>query len=432
MANNVLTLILGGGKGTRLFPLTKYRSKPAVPLAGKYRLIDIPISNCLNSGLNRIYVLTQFNSVSLNRHINQAYKFDLFGGGFVEVLAAQQTLSSNDWYQGTADAVRHNIKRLESPGIDYVLILSGDQLYRMNFRDMIRTHVEAKAQVTIAALPVDRQQASSFGIMRVDERGRVNGFLEKPRTMSDLDVVRTEPAWIDSHGIKSHGRDCLASMGIYLFNRDTLLETLTKTDYQDFGKEVFPAAVRSRHVQLHLFDGYWEDIGTIKAFYDANLQLASANPPFQLISPSAPIYSRLRFLPPSQFKNVTISHSMIADGCRIGEGTVIENSVIGVRSQIGSNVVIRNSIVMGADDFQTSEEITVDQRAGRPTIGIGDGCRIEGAIVDKNCRIGARCEIRNHQGLSDWGEDESVVIRDEIVVVVKEAVLATGWTMPRN
>ena len=432
MANNVLTLILGGGKGTRLFPLTKYRSKPAVPLAGKYRLIDIPISNCLNSGLNRIYVLTQFNSVSLNRHINQAYKFDLFGGGFVEVLAAQQTLSSNDWYQGTADAVRHNIKRLESPGIDYVLILSGDQLYRMNFRDMIRTHMEARAQVTIAALPVDRQQASSFGIMRADDRGRVNGFLEKPRTLADIDVVRTEPAWIDSHGIKSQGRDCLASMGIYLFNRDTLLETLTKTDYQDFGKEVFPAAVRSRHVQLHLFDGYWEDIGTIKAFYDANLQLASANPPFQLISPSAPIYSRLRFLPPSQFKNVSISHSMIADGCRIGEGTVIENSVIGVRSQIGSNVVIKNSIVMGADDFQTAEEISVDQRAGRPTIGIGDGCRIEGAIVDKNIRIGARCEIRNSQQLSDWGENESVVIRDGIVVVVKEAVLPAGWSMPRS
>lgn len=260
--NNIITLILGGGKGTRLFPLTKLRSKPAVPLAGKYRLIDIPISNCLNSGLNRIYVLTQFNSVSLNRHINQAYKFDLFGGGFVEVLAAQQTINRSDWYQGTADAVRQNIKRIEAPGIDYVLILSGDQLYRMNFREMIRTHQQSKAQVTIAALPVDRKQASSFGIMKADDTGRVQGFVEKPRTSAELQSVRTEPAWIDQHGIHSRGRDCLASMGIYLFNRDTLVETLTQHEYQDFGKEVFPAVLRSRHVQLHLFDGYWEDIGT--------------------------------------------------------------------------------------------------------------------------------------------------------------------------
>ena len=428
---NVLTLVLGGGKGTRLFPLTKYRSKPAVPLAGKYRLIDIPISNCLNSGLNRIYVLTQFNSVSLNRHINQAYKFDLFGGGFVEVLAAQQTLSSNDWYQGTADAVRQNIKRLEGPGIDYVLILSGDQLYRMDFREMIRTHLESKAPVTIAALPVDRRQASSFGIMRLDDSGRVVGFLEKPKTDAEIELVRTDPAWIDARGVPSRGRDCLASMGIYLFNRDTLVETLTKTDYQDFGKEVFPAAVRSRHVQSHLYDGYWEDIGTIRAFYDANLQLASSHPPFQLISPSAPIYSRLRFLPPSQFKNVSVSNGIIADGCRIGEGTVIENSVIGVRSQIGRNVTIRNSIVMGNDDFQTTEEIAADARAGRPALGIGDGSRIENAIVDKNCRIGPEVRICNEFDLQDHGEDEPVVVRDGIVVVVKEAVLPRGWKMAR-
>jgi len=428
--NNVISLVLGGGKGTRLFPLTKFRSKPAVPLAGKYRLIDIPISNCLNSGLNRIYVLTQFNSVSLNRHINQAYKFDLFGGGFVEVLAAQQTLSSNDWYQGTADAVRQNIKRIEGPGIDYVLILSGDQLYRMNYRDMIRTHIESKAQVTIAALPVDREQASSFGIMRANRSGRVEGFLEKPRTTADIDLVKTDPAWIDSQGIESRGRDCLASMGIYLFNRDTLVETLTKTDYQDFGKEVFPAALRSRHVQLHLFDGYWEDIGTIRAFYDANLQLASLSPPFQLISPSAPIYSRLRFLPPSQFKNVSVSNCIIADGCRIGEGTVIENSVIGVRSQIGRNVTIRNSILMGADDFQTAEEVAADARQGRPAIGIGDGTRIESAIVDKNCRIGPEVRVCNEYNLQDYGENEAVVIRDGIAVVVKEAILPRGWKMP--
>jgi len=430
--NNIITLILGGGKGTRLFPLTKLRSKPAVPLAGKYRLIDIPISNCLNSGLNRIYVLTQFNSVSLNRHINQAYKFDLFGGGFVEVLAAQQTINRSDWYQGTADAVRQNIKRIEAPGIDYVLILSGDQLYRMNFREMIRTHQQSKAQVTIAALPVDRKQASSFGIMKADDTGRVQGFVEKPRTSAELQSVRTEPAWIDQHGIHSRGRDCLASMGIYLFNRDTLVETLTQHEYQDFGKEVFPAVLRSRHVQLHLFDGYWEDIGTIRAFYEANLQLASANPPFQLISPSAPIYSRLRFLPPSQYSRVSISNSIVADGCRIGEGTIIENSVIGVRCQIGKNVVIRNSILMGADDFQTQEEILADQSANRPSIGIGDASIIEGTIVDKNCRIGAGARIRNPQNIQDFGEEEDVIIRDGIVVVSKEAVLPPGWFMPAS
>jgi glucose-1-phosphate adenylyltransferase len=424
---NILTLVLGGGKGTRLYPLTKYRSKPAVPLAAKYRLIDIPISNCLNSGLNRIYVLTQFNSVSLNRHLNQAYKFDLFGGGFVEILAAQQTLERSDWYQGTADAVRQNLRSIQGPGIDYVLILSGDQLYRMNYSEMIRTHIDTKAHVTIATLPVERKQASSFGIVRLDNSGRVVGFLEKPKTEQELSLVRTEPEWIDARGIPSQGRDCLASMGIYLFNRDTLVETLTKTDYQDFGREIFPASIRTRHVQAHLFDGYWEDIGTIGAFYEANLQLASPNPPFELISPSAPIYSRLRFLPPSQFQGATISRSIIADGCRIGEGTVIENSIVGVRSQIGRNVTIRNSILMGADAFQTEDEIALDKAQGRPPIGVGEGTRIDRAIVDKNCRVGTHVRITNALGVQESDASELAPIRDGIVVVVKDATLGDGW-----
>jgi glucose-1-phosphate adenylyltransferase len=426
---NIITLVLGGGKGTRLYPLTKYRSKPAVPLAAKYRLIDIPLSNCLNNGLNRIYVLTQFNSVSLNRHINQAYKFDLFGGGFVEILAAQQTQDRSDWYQGTADAVRQNLRSIQGPGIDYVLILSGDQLYRMDFERMIRTHIETKAHVTIAALPVERRQASSFGIVRLDDSGRVVGFLEKPQTDAEVALVRTEPAWIDAHGIPSHGRDCLASMGIYLFNRDTLVETLTKTSYHDFGKEIFPASIRSRHVQAFLYDGYWEDIGTIRAFYEANLQLASANPPFELISPNAPIYSRLRFLPPSQFKGSTISGSIIADGCRIGEGTTIENSIVGVRSQIGRNVTIRNSIVMGADLFQTDEELAADRAAGRPTVGIGDGTRIDGAIVDKNCRIGSNVRVCNESGIDEADIGDCAAIRDGIMVVIKDSVVPNGWKM---
>jgi glucose-1-phosphate adenylyltransferase len=292
---NVLTLILGGGKGTRLYPLTKYRSKPAVPLAGKYRLIDIPISNCLNSDLNKIYVLTQFNSTSLNTHISHSYRFDPFDGGFVDILAAQQTNESADWYQGTADAVRQNLRVLEEQrdrGAKYVLILSGDQLYRMDYEQFVKTHLDSGAHVTIGCLPVDAEQARAFGIMRLDAKGRVTGFLEKPKNAEEREMIRTEASWIDSLGLESKGREFLASMGIYVFNMDTLLEVLTKTSYHDFGKEIFPAAIRTRHVQAHLFDGYWEDIGTIKAFYECNLQLAGPNPPFEFVSQGEPIFSR--------------------------------------------------------------------------------------------------------------------------------------------
>ncbi len=274
LMQNVLAIVLGGGRGTRLYPLTKFRSKPAVPLAGKYRLIDIPLSNCINSGLNRMYVLTQFNSVSLHRHIRRTYVFDSFNAGFVEILAAQQTTQGSVWYQGTADAVRQNLRYVEESGADYVLILSGDQLYRMDYRDMLATHEKSGADVTIAAMPVTREAAHAFGIMRADDTGRVVGFLEKPKTDSEADIVRTPPEWIDAHGVASHGRDLLASMGIYLFNRATLVDVLTKTDYHDFGKEVFPASMRTRKVHMHLFDGYWEDIGTIKSFYQCNLDLA--------------------------------------------------------------------------------------------------------------------------------------------------------------
>lgn len=263
---HVVSLVLGGGRGTRLYPLTKYRSKPAVPIAGKYRLIDIPLSNCINSGLNRMYVLTQFNSVSLHRHIRRTYTFDSFDGGFVEVLAAQQTLANTTWYQGTADAVRQNLSYIRRRDIKYVLILSGDQLYQMDFRDMIASHEAAGADVSISGVPVHSEDAAGLGIMRLDDTGRVVGFLEKPQTEKELEHVRTDPAWIDAHGVQSNGRDCLANMGIYLFNRDALVDVLEKTEYQDFGKEVFPASIRTRRVQVHLFDGYWEDIGTIRSF----------------------------------------------------------------------------------------------------------------------------------------------------------------------
>lgn len=420
---NVTTLVLGGGRGTRLYPLTKYRSKPAVPLAAKYRLIDIPLSNCINSGLNRIYVLTQFMSVSLHRHIRQTYRFDAFNGGFVELLAAQQTMETGtNWYEGTADAVRKNMRYFDQPGIDYVLILSGDQLYRMDYRDMIKTHQQSGADVTIAALPVSRKEAGSLGVMRIDDSGRVAGFLEKPQTDDEVNLVRTEPAWIDARGIESKGRECLASMGIYLFDRKFLVDVLTKTDYQDFGKEVFPAAFRSRHVQAHLYDDYWEDIGTIKAYFDSTLGLASFNPPFDFYVPDAPIYSRARFLPPTILDGATVNESMIADGCKIGKGAVIENSVIGLRCQIGDNVTIRNSIVMGADFYEAE-----GQRNGRPAVGIGKGSVIEGAILDKNCRVGQNVRIINEAGIENSEDAEDCVIRDQIPIVIKEATLPDGW-----
>jgi glucose-1-phosphate adenylyltransferase len=423
--NNVLTLVLGGGRGTRLYPLTKFRAKPAVPLGGKYRLIDIPLSNCINSGLNKVYVLTQFLSVSLHRHISQTYKFDHFSGGFVELLAAQQTLGDgSDWYEGTADAVRKNIRYLQGPGIDYVLILSGDQLYRMDYRQMLATHREANADVTIAALPVPRDMAGGLGIMRTDDAGRVHGFLEKPKTDNELAGFHAAAGWIDARGIESRGRSLLASMGIYLFNRDTLVDVLTKTDYQDFGREVFPAAIRTRHVQMHLFDGYWEDIGTIKSFFEANLALASSSPPFSLMSPAAPIYSRPRFLPPTRLDGVTVKNSLIADGCQIERDVVIENSVVGLRCRIGRGATIQNSVLMGADYYDSQHG---PAPSGVPPMGIGPATLVSGAIVDKNCRIGKGCRVINDLGVDATADAADVMIADRIVCVQKEAVLADGW-----
>jgi len=423
---NVVALVLGGGRGSRLYPLTKYRSKPAVPLAGNYRLIDIPLSNCINSGVNHIYVLTQFLSVSLHRHIRRTYSFDQFTGGFVELLAAQQTM---DWYEGTADAVRKNLRYLLQPWIDYVLILSGDQLYRMDYSQMLDTHIESGADVSIASLPVTREAARGFGVMRLNDSGRVEGFLEKPQEEHEIDSVRMDPAWIDAHGIQSAGRDCLASMGIYLFNRDTLVDVLRKTNYQDFGKEVFPAAIRARHVQAFLFDGYWEDIGTIRSFFDSNLALAQPSPPFELASETAPLYSRARYLPPTRMDGATIRNSLIANGCMIGDGATIENSVIGLRCNIGPNVTIRNSVLMGHDQYTTPEEHAEDQRTQRPPFGIGEGTRIEGAIIDKNVHIGRNVKVVNPSDVDRADISDGCYIRDGICVVEKDAVLVDGWEL---
>jgi glucose-1-phosphate adenylyltransferase len=425
---NVVSVVLGGGQGTRLQPLTSYRSKPAVPLAGKYRLIDIPISNCLNSGLNRIYVLTQFLSVSLHRHIRGTYRFDNFSGGYVEILAAQQTMSEGtDWYQGTADAVRKNLRYFTQPGIDYVIILSGDQLYRMDFAKLLRAHIESGADATIAAKPVDASDASSMGIMRVDHSGHVQGFVEKPKTEEALAPVRMDPAWIDARGIASGGRDCLANMGIYVFNTSVLAELLADESHQDFGHQVFPHAIGTRNVQVHLFDGYWEDIGTIGSFYEANLQLCRPDPPFNLNDANAPIYTRPRFLPPSRIDGAMITGSLLSDGCIIEPGARIENSVIGLRCRIGRDVTIRNSILMGADFYESQEDMAANNVADHPPIGIGPGSVIEGAIVDKNCRIGPRVRIINDAQLEDASCGSGCAIRDGILVVSKDTVLPADW-----
>ena len=419
----VICLILGGGRGTRLYPLTKSRSKPAVPIAGKYRLIDIPISNCIHSGLIRIFVLTQFNSVSLHRHIASTYKFDPFGGGFVEILAAQQTMQHETWYQGTADAVRRNIPYFTEVRADLVLILSGDQLYRMDFQDMIRTHLESKAEATIATLPVAESEARSCGIMRVDVSGRVIDFEEKPKTAEKLSRVRTEPMSLARYGLKPEGRPYLASMGIYIFNRATMVQMLAADNATDFGKEMFPRVIAEHRVQAHLFDGYWEDIGTIGAFHKANIDLTLDDPPFDFTFGEHPIFTRPRYLPCSRLSEVTIRNSLISDGCTIGRGALIENSVIGNRAQIGDNVTIRNAYLMGADNYEQPRQLDDNARTGRPNLGIGANSVIENAIIDKNARIGRSVRITNEAGIVESEEAPHYVIRDQIVVIPKQTIL---------
>ncbi len=424
----VISLILGGGRGTRLFPLTKSRSKPAVPIAGKYRLIDIPISNCIHSGLNRIFVLTQFNSVSLHRHIANTYTFDPFGGGFVEILAAQQTMQHETWYQGTADAVRRNIPYFTEASFDLVLILSGDQLYRMDFQDMIRSHLENKAAVSIAALPV--AEAEARVVRDHADRGqrpgdRLRGEAQDPRAM--LDRVRTDPDWMARLGIEAEaGRPYLASMGIYLFNRSTLVDLLASGNATDFGKEIFPQAIAAHRVQAHLFDGYWEDIGTVGAFHKANIDLTLDNPPFDFTFGDHPIYTRPRYLPCSRISGATVTDSLISDGCVIGKNSVIENSVIGVRAQIAENVTIRNSYIMGADSYENPKQIAANVRSNRPNIGIGAGSVIKDAIVDKNARIGRNVRITNEAGIVESDDAVHYVIRDKIVVIPKFTILQDG------
>ena len=412
---------MGGGAGTRLFPLTKDRSKPAVPLGGKYRLVDIPISNCLNSGLRSIYVLTQFNSMSLHRHIQASYKFDNFSRSFVDILAAQQTPEGAQWYQGTADAVRQNLRYFLEQPYDYFLILSGDQLYRMDFRILLHQHIRSGADITLATKPVSRAQASDFGIMHTDEQRRITRFVEKPKDPAILDELKLTPELLESIGSGKEEELFQASMGIYVFNRAVLI-ALLDNDLADFGKHIIPQAIDTRRVNAYIFNGYWEDIGTIRAFYEANLDLTDLVPQYSFFEAAAPIYTHPRFLPGSKINGAALRQAIIADGCIISDAH-IERSVIGIRSTIETGATIRNSIVMGADYYETDH---ASRPRSVPAIGIGRNCVIDRAIIDKNARI-ADGVVITPEGKPSEHDGDNYFIRDGIVVVPKNAVIPAGF-----
>ena len=421
--SKVLCVIMGGGQGTRLFPLTKDRAKPAVPLAGKYRLVDIPISNCINSGFRRIYILTQFNSTSLHGHISRTYKFDQFTSGFVEILAAQQTLTNTSWYEGTADAVRKNLTHFLNHDFDHLLILSGDQLYRMDYRRMIDEHVETGADITVATIPVGRNEAKSFGIMQMAEDRRITRFEEKPKDPALLDSLHLPHEWLQKLGIRDGGEKFLASMGIYVFNRD-LIRELLDNPLSDFGKHIIPNAINNHRVFSHVFEGYWEDIGTIRSFFEANLDLVSELPRFNFFDMSAPIFSRPRYLPGSKINGAQIEHALVTDGCIINEAQ-INNTIVGLRTFVGGGTRLNRVIILGCDFYESEESILKYEREGKPRIGIGANCKIENAIIDKNARIG------NNVTISPAGKPENVdhelyFIRDGIVVIPKNAVIPHG------
>jgi glucose-1-phosphate adenylyltransferase len=421
--NMVLSVILGGGAGTRLFPLTKERAKPAVPLAGKYRLVDIPISNCINSGLKRIYLLTQFNSASLHRHVTQSFKFDQFSNGFVEILAAEQTLTDTSWYQGTADAVRKNLIHLLNHPFDYLLVLSGDQLYRMDYRTIIGQHIATAADITVATIPVERKDVPGFGIMEMNEDFRITRFVEKPKEKAAQDPLVLDPAWYPRLGIQSQVDLFLASMGIYVFNRELLIRLLDN-EHTDFGRHIIPEAISQQRVYAHVFQGYWEDIGTIRAFFDANLELAAVLPRFNFFDMSSPIFTRPRFLPSSKINGGSIEQALIADGCIINHA-ILRHSIVGLRSLVDHGSQLHRTILMGADYYESAESIASRQAAGQPRIGIGRHNRIENAIIDKNARIGDHCVITPDGKPSDI-DHPMYYIRDGVVIIPKGACIESG------
>ncbi|MEO0508790.1 MAG: glucose-1-phosphate adenylyltransferase [Verrucomicrobiota bacterium] len=425
----VICIIMGGGRGSRLSPLTKERCKPAVPLAGKYRLVDIPISNCLNSGFNRMFVLTQFNTASLHRHIQESYKFDPFAGGFVDILSAEQTDSDNNWYQGTADAVRQNLHHFRSESDDDLyIILSGDQLYRMNLRDVVREHDESAAEVTITAKPLGLNEAEGLGLMRVDDAQEITEFVEKP---TDPEVIKGLAV---GDSVKKKMRDpgdkdyCLASMGIYVFNAKTLHEALD-SDTTDFGGEVIPALLGKSKLYSYVFDEYWEDIGTVRAFFECNLRLTDPVPPFDFFDEEARIYTRARYLPATKVNRCFIDRAILADGCIVMDDARITHSSLGVRSVVGQEAEFDDVVMMGADFFETDADRSENIERDRPNVGIGKNCRIKSAIIDKNVRIGNNV-ILDPTGLPDnFGPDVDVAIRDGVLVVCKDAIVPDGFVL---
>lgn len=420
ITDRVVALILGGGRGSRLYPLTAERAKPAVPLGGRYRLVDIPLSNCIHSNVRKIFVLTQFNSASLHRHINNTYKFDNFSGGFVELLAAEQRAESGDWFQGTADAVRKHLREIDHLQASHFLILSGDQLYRMDYRDMLETHVDNDADITVGVLPVTREAARGFGVLKVESDGRIMEFVEKPQTDEQLDALITPSEVFAERGINAEGRDYLASMGVYIFKSDVLERILrTEPSWIDFGRDVIPKSLGTLHVHSHLFTGFWEDIGTVRSYYETCLEMVGPNPPFRFHENGMPIYSRARYLPGSQLKDVMVNEAVICEGCVI-ERSTITRSLIGVRAIVKPGVRIENSIIMGADYYE-------EERAekGAVPIGIGDNARIVRAIIDKNARIGKGVVIEGGDHLPDM-DGLGHAVRDGIVIVLKGAVIPDG------
>jgi len=419
-AQRTLAIIMGGGAGARLFPLTKDRAKPAVPLGGKYRIVDIPISNCLNSGLRSIYVLTQFNSMSLHRHIQASYKFDNFSRSFIDILAAQQTPEGSQWYQGTADAVRQNMRYFLERPFDYYLILSGDQLYRMDFRALLHQHIQSGADITLATKPVQREQVAEFGIMQSGVDRRIARFVEKPKDEAILHELKMSRELLRTIGSSETEELFQASMGIYVFNRDVLVKCLDN-DLADFGKHVIPQSIKDQHVNAFIFKGYWEDVGTVRAFYEANLDLTDLVPEYSFFDTEAPIYTHPRFLPGSKINGATLRQAIVSDGCIISDAHV-ERSVIGIRSIIQSGATIRNSIIMGADYFEQDRPAD----PGSPPIGIGRNCVVDRAIIDKNARI-ADGAVITPEGKATNLDAENYFIRDGIVIVPKNAVIPAGF-----
>lgn len=424
--DNVVAVILGGGAGSRLFPLTQERSKPAVPLGGKYRLIDVPVSNCINSSITQIFVLTQYNSASLNRHISQTYRFSSFSDGFVEILAAEQRKDSPDWFQGTADAVRQILPHLKNWRIKTLLILSGDHLYRMDYRKFLDRHYETNADVTVSVIPAKREEAEEFGLLKTDAAGKIVEFSEKPKGEA-LEAMHVDTTQFGLTASESEQRPFLASMGIYVFDYEKLIELLNADEAaMDFGGEVIPSAIDKYNVQAHLFDGYWEDIGTIRAFYEANLDLASPLPKFNFFDTAAPIYTRSRHLPPSKLHGCDIDNCMVSEGC-IMNGVHARNSIIGLRSRLDDGVRIENSIIMGSDYFESIDEISSDIASGIPHLGIGQNTLIRRAIIDKNVRIGKNVKLLNLGGMDRFDdENNAFYIREGIIIVPKGSVIPDG------